>query len=116
MSALAMSPKEPTPLTILPGGEVHHISNSNIYDTKEPLILLLELLLVENLNRQYALFRGTPNPVSVGFQLMGVIDSHRSKLSFQYGFNVLLMTVVVFVCSPPRVATAKGSGNPVELY
>jgi hypothetical protein len=41
---------------------------------------------------------------------------HRSKLSFQYGFRVLLITVVVFVCSPPKVATANGSGNPVKLY
>ncbi len=35
-----------------------------------------------------------------------------SKLSFQYGFSVFLMTDVVLVCSPPMVATAKGSGNP----
>lgn len=34
-----------------------------------------------------------------------------SKLSFQYGFSVLLMTVVVRVCSPLIVATAKGSGK-----
>ena len=38
--------------------------------------------------------------------------SHRSKCSFQYGFKVLLITEVVFVCSPPNVATAKGSGKP----
>ena len=36
-----------------------------------------------------------------------------SKLSFQYGFNVFLMTDVVRVCSPPIVATAKGSGKPI---
>ena len=35
-----------------------------------------------------------------------------SKLSFQYGFSVFLMTEVVRVCSPPIVATANGSGNP----
>lgn len=35
-----------------------------------------------------------------------------SKLSFQYGLSVFLMTPVVFVCSPLMVATAKGSGNP----
>ena len=35
-----------------------------------------------------------------------------SKLSFQYGFSVFLMTLVVRVCSPLIVATAKGSGNP----
>lgn len=38
-----------------------------------------------------------------------------SKLSFQYGFRVFLMTVVVRVCSPDMVATAKGSGNPVPV-
>ena len=37
-----------------------------------------------------------------------------SKLSFQYGFSVFLMTEVVRVCSPPIVATANGSGNPIE--
>jgi len=35
-----------------------------------------------------------------------------SKLSFQYGFSVFLITTVVFVCSPLMVATANGSGNP----
>lgn len=37
--------------------------------------------------------------------------TYMSKTSFQYGFNVFLMTEVVRVCSPPIVATAKGSGN-----
>jgi hypothetical protein len=27
-----------------------------------------------------------------------------------------LITLVVLVCSPLRVATAKGSGNPIEYY
>lgn len=39
--------------------------------------------------------------------------AHKSKLSFQYGFSVLLLTLVVLVCSPLMVATAKGSGKPV---
>ena len=44
---------------------------------------------------------------------MGVIwGPNMSKLSFQYGFRVFLMTEVVRVCSPPMVATANGSGNP----
>ena len=38
--------------------------------------------------------------------------AHISKLSFQYGFRVFLITEVVLVCSPPMVATANGSGNP----
>jgi hypothetical protein len=39
-------------------------------------------------------------------------ETYMSKTSFQYGFSVFLMTEVVRVCSPPIVATAKGSGNP----
>ena len=42
--------------------------------------------------------------------------SYMSKLSFQYGFNVFLITEVVRVCSPPIVATANGSGNPIVMY
>jgi hypothetical protein len=38
--------------------------------------------------------------------------THKSKLSFQYGFSVRFDTVVVLVCSPLTVATAKGSGKP----
>jgi hypothetical protein len=38
---------------------------------------------------------------------------YKSKLSFQYGFKVFLITLVVLVCSPLTVATAKGSGKPV---
>lgn len=38
--------------------------------------------------------------------------TYMSKLSFQYGFRVFLMTPVVLVCSPLMVATANGSGKP----
>ena len=41
--------------------------------------------------------------------------TYTSKVSFQYGFNVFLMTDVVLVCSPSTVNTAKGSGNPIML-
>ena len=34
-----------------------------------------------------------------------------SKLSFQYGFKVFLITLVVWVCSASTVMTAKGSGR-----
>lgn len=37
--------------------------------------------------------------------------THMSKLSFQYGFNVFLITLVVWVCSASTVMTAKGSGS-----
>lgn len=46
---------------------------------------------------------------------MRAVDPYMSKLSFQYGFSVFLMTLVVRVCSPFMVATAKGSGNPIVL-
>jgi hypothetical protein len=39
-----------------------------------------------------------------------------SKLSFQYGLSVFLITPVVLVCSPPIVATAKGSGKPIRIH
>ena len=34
-----------------------------------------------------------------------------SKDSFQYGFSVFLMTLVVIVCSASTVITANGSGS-----
>ena len=42
--------------------------------------------------------------------------TYRSNISFQYGFNVFLITDVVWVCSPPTVATANGSGNPTMIW
>ena len=53
-------------LTILPGAEINDISNADIDDAEESLILLLELLLVKYLYRQYALLRGAPISLSVG--------------------------------------------------
>jgi hypothetical protein len=47
-------------LTVLTRGEIHDISNSDIDNAQEPLILLLEFLLVEYLYRKYAFFRGAP--------------------------------------------------------
>lgn len=38
-------------------------------------------------------------------------NAHMSKLSFQYGLSVFLMTLVVYVCSPSTVMTAKGEGR-----
>jgi hypothetical protein len=43
-------------------------------------------------------------------------ETYMSKLSFQYGLSVFLITPVVLVCSPPIVATAKGSGKPVCVH
>lgn len=43
--------------------------------------------------------------------LEGVGKAYISKLSFQYGFRVFLMTLLVWVCSASTVMTANGSGR-----
>lgn len=52
-------------LTILTAGKVDDITNSDIDDSQEPLILLLELLLVKYLDRENAIFVGAPAFCSV---------------------------------------------------
>lgn len=110
------------------------------------MILLLELLLIENLNREDAVFVDTPekkrkllSASSSKYQsrikeekkpekkrrrrkrdcvvLSSEFRAHtyKSNASFQYGFRVFLITEVVWVCSPPTVATAKGSGKPGKV-
>lgn len=89
------------------------ISNTDVDDTQETLILLLEFLLVKDLNCEDAIFIGATNECELIDSLLPGGGAHyKSKLSFQYGFRVLLLTVVVFVCSPLMVATANGSGKP----
>jgi len=104
-------------LTISVGTELgYDISNANINDSQESLVLLFELLLVENLNCEDAIFVGATDKCELNdlFNQGGGVR-YKSKLSFQYGFRVLLLTVVVLVCSPLMVATAKGSGKPEEI-
>jgi hypothetical protein len=36
------------------------------------------------------------------------------KVSFQHGLRVSFMALVVCVCSPSTVTTAKGLGNPIN--
>lgn len=43
--------------------------------------------------------------------IIKVRKAYTSKDSFQYGFRVFLMTLVVCVCSASTVRTAKGSGS-----
>lgn len=105
--------RQPPSLTVLTRGEVDNISYPYIDDSQEALILLLEFLLVEYLDGEDAVFRGTPTTTSAMLLRFRRLHAHKSKLSFQYGFKVLLITVVVLVCSPLRVATANGSGNPI---
>ena len=100
-------------LTILARRKINQISHTDVYDTQEPLVLLLELLLVKNLYRKDAVLIGPPrNRISMVIFYV-TCSPYKSKLSFQYGFKVFLITLVVLVCSPPRVATAKGSGKPI---
>jgi hypothetical protein len=110
---------QPQKHTISPGIQIDDGSNPNIDDTEKALVLLLKLLLVEYLDCQYTLFRNTsacPMSVHPPLHIISLwYNAYKSKLSFQYGFNVFLMTVVVLVCSPLTVTTANGSGNPTTV-
>lgn len=104
-------------LTVAARVQVYGAANADVDDTEEALILLLELLLVKYLDRKNAVFGSSPAPcqrrlLEPGCRARSGRISYMSKLSFQYGFSVFLMTLVVRVCSPFMVATAKGSGNP----
>ena len=101
---------------------IDDIPNAHINHAEESLILLLEFLLVENLDGKDTVFVDTAvfENMLVGKRrgwrpCKTEGESYRSKISFQYGFRVFLMTDVVWVCSPPTVATANGSGNPIDL-
>lgn len=108
----------------------HQVAHADIDDTKETLVLLLELFLVKDLDGEDAALVGSTAErcqcivrhrwakkrrarQAAGPQSRRDV-AYKSKLSFQYGFSVLLLTLVVLVCSPLRVATAKGSGKPIK--
>lgn len=100
--------------------ELYHITDPDIDDTEKPLVLLLELLLVKDLDGQYAVLihaaiatTGSVWECISRRRKQSLEDAHKSKLSFQYGHRVRLDTAVVCVCSPLMVATANGSGKPV---
>lgn len=70
--------------------EIDHISNANIDDAQKALILLLELLLVEDLNRQYAvLIRPTAERVSASGLLVGshMLTGRNSRSSTGSAFS-----------------------------
>jgi hypothetical protein len=43
--------------------QINHIANADIDDSEKPLVLLLELLLIKNLYRKYAIFSSFPGQV-----------------------------------------------------
>ena len=98
--------------TICTDVQIDDRTDSNINDTQESLILLLELFLVEYLDCQDAVFCSPPD-LRMSVVLFIRRHAYMSKLSFQYGLRVFLITEVVLVWSPEMVATAKGSGNPM---
>ena len=98
--------------TFSPHVELDDASYTNIDDPEEALILLLEFLLVENLHSKDAVLGRSPVSAFSMYPLTPNDFSYMSKLSFQYGLRVFLITPVVLVCSPFTVATAKGSGKP----
>lgn len=106
-------------LTISTNVQVKHAADAHVDHSKETLVLFLELLLVKDLNCEYTLVGRAP-VISISILLSEHMyvrgQTYMSKLSFQYGLSVFLITPVVLVCSPPIVATAKGSGKPVRVH
>jgi hypothetical protein len=103
--------------TVSANVQVKHAADAHVYNSEEALVLFLELLLVKDLNCQYAFVCCAPIGLVSTFPLSltnYLEETYISKLSFQYGLSVFLITPVVLVCSPPIVATAKGSGKPVR--
>lgn len=91
--------------------KVNDIRDTNVDHTQEALVPLLELALVKDLD-------GNDGRIFHEAACGQRLDTHTlrcgtyiSKLSFQYGFRVFLITLVVCVCSASTVMTAKGSGK-----
>lgn len=82
-SAGVVNQTGPILLTLLVIREINHISNPDIYDTQEPLVLLLELLLIKYLNREDAFLGRTPGLLLASFPTDITIRTYKSKLSFQ---------------------------------
>jgi hypothetical protein len=70
--------------TITTSVQVDDTANTDIDNTEETLVLLLELLLVKDLNGENALFVGSPaGSRQLGEHVAGKESSYMSKLSFQ---------------------------------
>ena len=91
--------------------EVDHICDTDVDHTQKTLIPFLELALVEDLDgNDGGIFHETETGQQPDTQTQKC-QTYISKLSFQYGFRVFLITLVVCVCSASTVMTAKGSGK-----
>ena len=70
--------------TITASIQVDDTANTDIDNTKETLVLLLELLLVKDLNGENALFVGSPAGTrQLRKDVAKLGGSYKSKLSFQ---------------------------------
>lgn len=69
--------------TITTGIQVNDTANTDIDNTKETLVLLLELLLVKDLNGENALLVGSPAGIRQFRLHVAEESSYMSKLSFQ---------------------------------
>ena len=77
--------------------KIQYIADSHVDNTQKALILPFELALVEYLNCNDGRFLDGAAVIKLmnDVRLIGGIQTHMSKLSFQYGFNVFLITLVV---------------------
>jgi hypothetical protein len=92
--------------------EINNLADSDIYYTQKALVTALELALVEDLDGDdRRVLYGTLRRDQITIRLKRKFKTHTSKFSFQYGFRVFLITLVVCVCSLSTVITAKGSGS-----
>ena len=69
--------------TITASIQVDDAANTNIDNTEETLVLLLELLLVKDLDCENALFVGSPAGIRQFRNHVAGEKSYMSKLSFQ---------------------------------
>ena len=66
-------------LTITAGIEVDDIADSNVDNSKEALISLLEFLLIEDLHREHTLFRDSPR-IRIEYYVTLVFDSYHLQI------------------------------------
>ena len=97
--------------------KIEDVADFDVDDSKEALIASLEFALVKYLYSDDGGILDCAADMRYKKRVLERHPAHRktethmSKLSFQYGFKVFFMTLVVCVCSASTVMTAKGSGS-----